>query len=105
MKLERKKSEVIKKINLILKSIIDDPKIILTVLDVNLPAKKGNMTIYLSIFPDDKKEMVVRNLIKETNKIKLSLKKFKVLKYLPKKIFFRYDPSLRFMQDLDKIFK
>lgn len=102
---ERKKGEIIKKINMILREIIDDPQVIITILDVNLVYKKGNMFIYLSIFPDKKKFEVIKNLKKDILKIKSIIKKRKILKYLPKKIFFRYDPGLKFMQEIDKILK
>ena len=102
---ERKKKEIIKQLNLVLRKIIDDPNIILTVLDINLPIKKGNMIIYLSIFPDEKKDEVINLLKKELINLKKVLKKNKVIKFLPKLILFKYDPGLRFMQDIDKILK
>ncbi|MCS7183748.1 MAG: ribosome-binding factor A [Patescibacteria group bacterium] len=102
---ERKKREVIKKISFILKEIIDNPKIFLTVLDIILPSKKGIMVIYLSIFPDEKKNEVIKILLKESNKIKQLIKKQKFLRYLPKKIFFKYDSGLKSMEEIDKILK
>jgi ribosome-binding factor A len=105
MKQDRKKKEVIKNLSLVLRDVIDDPKIIFSVLDINLPTKKGDMFIYLSIFPDEKKDEVINLLRKETIKIKKAINKLKILKYIPKKIFFRYDPGLRFMQNIDKILK
>ncbi|GIW65753.1 MAG: hypothetical protein KatS3mg094_272 [Candidatus Parcubacteria bacterium] len=102
---ERKKSEFIKKLSLVLREIIDDHKIIITILDVNLPSKKGNMIIYLSVFPDVKIFEVIEILKKEIPKIKKIIKKMRILRYIPKKIFFRYDQSLKSMEEIDKIFR
>ncbi|GIW66126.1 MAG: hypothetical protein KatS3mg095_0024 [Candidatus Parcubacteria bacterium] len=102
---ERKKNNFIRKLSFILNNIIDDPKIIISILDINLPSKKGNMFVYLSIFPDDKKDEIIRILRKESLKIKNRIKKLKVLRYLPRKIFFKYDQSLKFMQEIDKILR
>jgi len=102
---ERRKKDLIKELNKILKIIIDDPQIIVTVLDVNLPTKKGVMIINLSVFPDHQVKNILQFLKKEIDKIKKFLKRSKIKIIIPKRIFFKYSPNLKFMAELDKILK
>jgi len=105
MKAERKKNEIIKFLNLYIKKITDDPKIIISVLDVNVPTKKGVMNIYLSIFPEKYIKEVIMLLEQEEKKLKKILKSFKILRYLPKKIYFYNIGNLKLLEEIDKILK
>jgi|FaiFalDrversion2_1042247.scaffolds.fasta_scaffold01064_3 ribosome-binding factor A len=105
MKAERKKNEILKFLNLYIKEVIDNPGIIITVLDVNIPSKKGVMNIYLSIFPEKFTKEVINLLKKEERKLKNILKLSKILRYLPKKIYFYNLANLKLLEEVDKILK
>ncbi len=102
MRSERKRFLIIETLSKILKDRID-PKIIFTILDVSLPQKGGVMKVKISIFPDEKAKKVVSELNKDSIKIKNELKKSIYLRYLPRKIIFRYSKDLKEAQEIDKI--
>ncbi len=104
MRAERKKFLIIEILSSILRERID-PNIIFTILDLSLPQKGGVMKVKLSIFPDDKAKEVVKILNKESQKIKNELKERIYLRYLPKKIIFKYSADLKEAQEIDKILK
>lgn len=108
MRGERKKFLVIEKLSEILETIIKG-EVVFTILNVSLPQKGGVMKVYLSIFPDEKAETIIKELNKESAKIKNELKnkiKNKIyLRYLPKKIVFKYSSDLKEAQIIDKILK
>jgi len=104
MRGERKKFLVIEKLSEILETIIKG-EVVFTILNVSLPQKGGIMKVYLSIFPDEKVEPIIKELNKESAKIKNELKNKIYLRYLPKKIVFKYSSDLKEAQIIDKILK
>lgn len=104
MRGERKKFLVIEKLSEILETIIKG-EVVFTILNVSLPQKGGVMKVYLSIFPDEKVEPIIKELNKESAKIKNELKNKIYLRYLPKKIVFKYSSDLKEAQIIDKILK
>jgi len=104
MRVERKKFLLIEVLSKILRERIN-PKVIFTILDVSLPQKGGVMKVKISIFPDQKAKEVISDLNKDSTKIKNELKKSIYLRYLPKKIIFRYSKDLKEAQEIDKILK
>ncbi len=104
MRGERKKFLVIEKLSEILETIIKG-EVVFTILNVSLPQKGGVMKVYLSIFPDEKAETIIKELNKESAKIKNELKNKIYLRYLPKKIVFKYSSDLKEAQIIDKILK
>lgn len=104
MRGERKKFLVIEKLSEILETIIKG-EVVFTILNVSLPQKGGVMKVYLSIFPDEKAETIIKELNKESAKIKNELKNKIYLRYLPNKIVFKYSSDLKEAQIIDKILK
>lgn len=104
MRGERKKFLVIEKLSEILETIIKG-EVVFTILNVSLPQKGGIMKVYLSIFPDEKVEPIIKELNKESAKIKNELKNKIYLRYLPNKIVFKYSSDLKEAQIIDKILK
>lgn len=104
MRGERKKFLVIEKLSEILETIIKG-EVVFTILNVSLPQKGGIMKVYLSIFPDEKVETIIKELNKESVKIKNELKNKIYLRYLPNKIVFKYSSDLKEAQIIDKILK
>jgi len=104
MRGERKKFLIIETLSKILKEKID-PRVVFTILDISLPQKGGIMKVRISIFPDEKAKEVISDLNKDSLKIKNELKRKIYLRYLPKKIIFRYTKDLEEAQKIDKILK
>ena len=104
MRRERKKFLIIETLSKILKEKID-PRVVFTILDISLPQKGGIMKVRISIFPDEKAKEVISDLNKDSLKIKNELKRKIYLRYLPKKIIFRYTKDLEEAQKIDKILK
>jgi len=101
---ERKKFLIIETLSKILKEKID-PRVVFTILDISLPQKGGIMKVRISIFPDEKAKEVISDLNKDSLKIKNELKRKIYLRYLPKKIIFRYTKDWEEAQKIDKILK
>ncbi len=104
MKEERKKFLIIEELSKILQEILDKD-VVFTILNISLPQKGGVMKIILSIFPENKAEKIIKELNKDSNKIKNELKKRCYLRYLPKKIIFKFSKELKELQMIDKIIK
>jgi len=104
MRIERKKFLVIEALSEIIEKIIEGD-VVFTILNVSLPQKGGIMKVSLSIFPDEKAKKIIEELNKESKKIKNELKNKIYLRYIPKKIVFKYSNELKEAQIIDKILK
>lgn len=104
MRSERKKFLIIEKLSEILEKFIKG-EVFFTILNISLPQKGGIMKVFLSIFPDEKAKSVIHELNKDSLKIKNELKNKVYLRYLPKKILFKYSGELKEAQIIDKIIK
>jgi ribosome-binding factor A len=93
---ERKRFEVIKKISEIIYQLIPEKNVLLTVVDLILPQKGGLMKVYLSIFPEEKANNLIKYLNKRQKTIKDEIRKNIYLRYLPSKVVFY--PSSEFRQ-------
>ena len=104
MRSERKKFLIMEILAKILEKYIEND-IVFTILNLSLPQKGGVMKVILSIFPDEKAEQIINELNKNNAKIKNELKRNIYLRYLPKRIIFKYSNELKEAQVLDKILK
>ena len=104
MRSERKKFLIIEILSEIIEKYIEKD-IVFTILNLSLPQKGGVMKVVLSVFPDEKADEAIKELNKNQIKIKNELKNKIYLRYLPKKIVFKYSKQLKEAQILDKILK
>lgn len=93
---ERKKFEIIRKISEIICKINPENNILLTIVDITLPQKRGIMKIYLSVFPETKTKEILNYFNKKQKTIKKEIIENVYLRYLPSKIIFY--PSFEFKQ-------
>lgn len=99
---ERKRFEIIRKLSEIIHKLNPKKNIILTIVDINLPPKRGVMKIYLSVFPENKASEIINYLNKKQKTIKEEIKKNIFLRHLPSKVIFY--PSFEF-KEAEKVLK
>lgn len=76
---------MIKYLNQILTALNPEKDVLLSIVDIRLPEKGGELKIWLSVFPKEKESTVISYFQKNQTKIKNQIKKSS-LRYLPKKI-------------------
>lgn len=91
---ERKLFEVIRKISEIINKINPEKNVLITVVEVSLPKKRGTMKIYLSIFPEQKTKEIIKYLNNKQKTIKKEIIENLYLRHLPSKVIFY--PSYEF---------
>lgn len=85
---ERKKFEVIKKISEIILEFLPKKNIIVTVVDLKLPKRKGNLKVFLSVYPEKEREEIIKYFNNLSKEIKNEIKERVYLRHLPSKIVF-----------------
>ncbi len=103
---ERKKFEIIKKISEILLEFLPQRNILVTVVDLKLPERKGNLKVYLSIYPEKEREEIIKYFNSLSKEIKNEIKKRVYLRHLPSKIvFYPSDEFVKVQRILELIHK
>jgi len=104
---ERKKFEVIKALSEIMQKFNVFKDVLFTIVDIKLPKKGGYLRVYLSVFPEEKKNDFVSYFQKISSTIKNELKKEVYLRHLPSKIVFytskEFEEAERVYKILEKI--
>lgn len=85
---ERKKYEVIKALSEIMQKFNIFRDILFTIVDVKLPKKGGYLRVYLSVFPEEKRNEFISYFQKISSTLKNELKREVYLRHLPSKIVF-----------------
>ncbi len=99
---ERKKFEVIKALSKIMQKFNIFRNDLFTIVDVKLPKKGGYLRVYLSVFPEKKKNEIVSYFQKINSTLKNELKKEVYLRHLPSKIVFYTSQEF---EEAEKVYK
>ncbi len=85
---ERKRFEVIRKISEILLQFLPKKNLLVTVVDLKLPKRKGYLKVYLSVYPEKEREEMIKYFNRFSKEIKNEIKKKIYLRHLPSKVIF-----------------